>query len=204
MERAVRNRGIEFVFHFTKIDNLDSIFKDGLIPRSILEVSHAEYSFNDHHRIDGHQNASCLSVGHPNYKMFYRLRQENINQEWVVIVISAVILWQKDCAFCHENAASNSVRVIPIHLRKGVAAFERMFDPVPDKPDRATLGLPDRCPTNPQAEILVFDTIEPKFIVGAVVQSRERERELSEKHPKFQFMRVEGFFKPRIDFASWR
>lgn len=203
MENAVRNRKIEYVWHFTKIENLDSILKNGLIPRAYLEAENASVEYNDSYRLDECKDANCLSIGHPNYKMFYRLRQNNPRQEWVIIIVDSKILWSKECAFCYENAASHKVTCIPILIRKSVKSFESLFKPADDKPDRQTLGLPDDCPTNPQAEVLVFGLIEPEYIVGAIVSSKERENELKEIYPDFAFVYNKGFYSPRLDYTHW-
>lgn len=203
MENKVKSRNIEYVWHFTKIENVDSILTKGLIPRASLEAQNAPVAYNDQYRFDGHKNANCLSIGHPNYKMFYSLRCQNANQSWVVVAFKPEILWLKDCAFCHENAASNNVTAIPINLRKGVAAFERMFAPVEGKPDRATIKLPDDCPTNPQAEILVFDTIEPQYIIGVITPDKQSEQILKAKYPNFDFLYHRAFYSARLDYEHW-
>lgn len=203
MENKVKSRDIRCVWHFTKIENVDSILANGLIPRSSLEAQGVAVAYNDQYRFDGHKNANCLSIGHPNYKMFYSLRCQDTNQSWVVIAFKPEILWLKDCAFCHENAASNNVTAIPINLRKGVAAFERMFDPVAGKPDRATLKLPYDCPTNPQAEILVFDTIEPQYIIGVITPDEQSEQILKEKYQNFHFRYRQVVYSARLDYEYW-
>ena len=156
MQQEATRRNIQCLYHFTKIENLSSIMARGIIPRGQLDNSGLAYEFNDHVRLDGHLGASCFSIEHPNYKMFWMLRLADQAQQWVVIGVQRNVLWEKDCAFCHENAASSNVSTIPIAERKSLAAFNRMFDAVPGKPTRAELRLADCFPTNPQAEVLVF------------------------------------------------
>jgi hypothetical protein len=177
MKQVVEQRKIKFLFHFTRIEKLDYIFEEGLVPRSILESQGRINEFNDEYRLDGHKDANCLSISHPNYKLFYSLRQSDLDQEWVVLAINPKILWVKDCAFCYENAASNNVSTIPVGERKGLVAFKNIFSPAVGIPSREEINLSDKCPTIPQAEVLVFDTIEPKYIYGAFVKSKERERD---------------------------
>lgn len=203
MENAVKSRNIDYLWHFTKIENVDSILAYGLIPRATLEAQGAAVAYNDQYRLDGQSTANCLSIGHPNYKMFYSLRCLNFNQSWVVVAFKPEILWLKDCAFCCENAASNNVTAIPIQKRKGVAAFQRMFDPIAGKPDRATLKLPDCCPTNPQAEILVFDTIDPLYIAGVITPDKQTEQTLKTKHPRFYFLYHRALYYARLDYEYW-
>ena len=136
--------------------------------------------------------------------MFYRLRQENPDVEWVVIGLKPSVLWEKDCAFCVSNAASNEVTSIPIQTRKGAAAFNRLFEEDPGKPTRQVLGISDACPTNPQAEVLVFGNIETSYIIGAVTQKKETEESLKAQYPNYQFVYHKALFSARKDYEHWK
>ena len=46
----------------------------------------------------------------------------------------------------------------------GEEAFLRLFEDKKGYPNRKKLGIPDKYPTNPQAEVLVFDTIPIDYI----------------------------------------
>lgn len=203
MQNEVQSRGINYLWHFTKIENLPSILINGLIPRAMLEAQNAIVAYNDTYRFDAQRGANCLSIGHPNYKMFYSLRRQNENQVWIVLAIKPDVLWMKDCAFCHENAASNNVVAIPIDQRKSVQAFRQMFDAVEGKPSRETLKLPDSCPTNPQAEILVFGVIEPRYIIGAITPTKDLETQLSHQYPAFNFQYYPASYSARKDYGHW-
>ncbi|WP_313166197.1 DarT ssDNA thymidine ADP-ribosyltransferase family protein [Massilia oculi] len=205
MQQAVENRKIDWIFHFTNARNIDAILRDGIIPRATLEHTKAAAEYNDSYRLDGFKNASCFSIGHPNYKMFYTLRMARPDEEWVVLACRAEVLWLKDCAFCVENAASNTVTNLPIAARKGVNAFNRIFDEHAGKPSRLELGLTPDYPTNPQAEVLVFDKVEPHFIDGGVCQKKELADRLVKKHgSQFNFSQNSAFFYPRSDHTHWK
>jgi hypothetical protein len=204
IKNAVKIRKIDYIFHFTRLENLDKILSNGIIPRATLEVNEVVVAYNDDYRYDGCRDASCFSIGFPNYKMFYRLRMDNPEKEWIVIACASNVLWAKDCAFCYENAASGNVTLIPLQNRKGVQAFEKLFTPAHRKPSRDKLGLPDNYPTNPQAEVLIFDIIEPEYIGGIVCRREITEKELKRKHPDFEFVNNTAFFDPRIDYEHWR
>lgn len=203
MQNEVKNRKIDYLWHFTKIENLDSILKNGLTPRATLEATNANVDYNDQHRLDGQKGANCLSLGHPNYKMFYSLRCQDQNQDWIVLAIKPEILWIKDCAFCHENAASTNVTSIPIQQRKGLQAFQAMFAAAAGKPDRSTIKLSDDYPTNPQAEILAFGVIEPQYIVGAITRTKAIETELKAHYPNFEFLYHRAYYDARLDYEHW-
>lgn len=203
MENAVKQRRIEYLWHFTKLENVDSIFQNGIVPRATLEANQANVAYNDFYRHDGFKNANCLSIGHPNYKMFYSLRRQDPSVEWVVFGVKAEILWTKDCAFCISNAANALVTAVPIGQRKGVQAFESMFLPIAGKPTRQELQLPDDCPTDPQAEVLVFDTISPSDIVGVIVPTKTREADLKPLYPAFKVVYHRAHYSARLDYQYW-
>lgn len=204
MKKNVKARKIKYVWHFTRLANLESIAEHGLICRDKAEKLDCPPTFNDAHRFDCETSAICCSIGHPNYKMFWGLRQDYPNEDWVVLACKSKILWQKDCAFCIENAASNNVTCVPISDRKGAAAFERMFDEIGGKPSRKELGLRDSTPTNPQAEVLVFDDIERKLIVAVVCETKVQAKALAGEYPKLDFGFSKAPFLPRNDFKHWQ
>lgn len=204
MQELIEAKDVKYVLHFTRLSNLPSILEKGLINRVQLNLSGVQSEFNDNYRLDGQQDSISCSISFPNYKMFYKLRQENPDVEWVVLYLKSSVLWEKDCAFCVSNAASNEVTSIPIQARKGTVAFNRLFENVPGKPTRADIGIPDALPTNPQAEVLVFGNIEINYIIGAITQSKETEELLKAKYPNYKFVYHNEAFLPRMDYEYWR
>lgn len=167
-------RGIQTLAHFTRIENLGSILREGLLSRERLDIQGISCHINDVDRIDGHKDRICLSLSFPNYKMFFSIREkkratdEVHDSQWVVLILDAELLWELDCAFCQENASSNRVRHIPLedrkHLDKLRALFADEFCYDTREIRRQSLDIPDNYPTNPQAEILVFDRISSRYI----------------------------------------
>lgn len=204
MKDFVEKKGIKYLVHFTRLENLTSILEDGLIPRNELESSAINATFNDEHRYDNCKDALCCSVSHPNYKMFYSLRMENPDVEWCVLGIKKKVLWEKDCAFCIENAAKSSVTSIPLDERKGKDSLKKLFDEIDGFPARSELKIPDNFPTNPQAEILVFDKIEPDDIIGVCFQNEDRKNEYKKLYNSFKFIYNDEFFSYRKDYEHWR
>ena len=203
----VQKRGIEHVLHFTKIENLFSIIKNGLIPRETLDNHNISYSYNDELRVDRCKNASCLSISFPNYNMFYSYRIHDPSQEWVVISLYPRLLWEKDCAFCFSNAACSEISSISISERKRPEAFVKMFDDFECYPRRSELKIKDCHTTNPQAEVLVFGVIEPNYFQGIFFQNQKTVDELQKKYKilnKLHCMCDGNAFSPRGDYAHWR
>jgi hypothetical protein len=103
IEEYVAARGITLLLHFTQVCNLDSILQRGILPRNML-IGEDGVRFNDQYRFDG-TDAVCLSISYPNYKMFFRLRQESPDAEWVVLAVRPRALWMLPCAFCGNECS---------------------------------------------------------------------------------------------------
>ncbi|OJB33239.1 hypothetical protein BGV56_18720 [Burkholderia ubonensis] len=202
MQNFVAQQGIEKLLHFTQLANVPSIIANGVVPRQVLENRGAPFQFNDAYRIDGYRGASSFSISWPNYKMFWGARQDRPGVHWAVIECEASVLWDKDCVFCVENAASNAVRAVPIDQRKGVPGIQALFGEVLGKPTRAEMGHPLHYPTNPQAEVLVFGIVEPRYINAIHVQDTASRNALSAQYPGIRF--CTGWENARRDYHHWR
>ncbi|MEE4540189.1 MAG: DarT ssDNA thymidine ADP-ribosyltransferase family protein [Erythrobacter sp.] len=165
-ERAAA-REIPYLVHFTRVENIPSIMANGLL--SVRELRAAEVSFlgNDQVRWDGHAEACCLSIAHPNEKLFYRWRKQNGETDWVVLVLAPEIMWEADAAYCAHNAADARMSSREINDRRAVDAFEAMFEEHETTPHRDLQGLRPFDPSDVQAEVLAFQKIPPERIIGA-------------------------------------
>ena len=175
IKHICQDQGITTLVHFTQIKHLRSILHEGLLDhQSLLKKHGQQFVSNDKQRIDGHKEAICLSISFPNYPLFSKFSwSDNDNQPdytgWVVLLLDAKVLWELNCAFCQENAASNAVRHIPLEERKKPDALKGMFvevcrDTKGDVYERQSMQILNHYPTHPQAEVLVFDTIPVKYI----------------------------------------
>ena len=153
-KRIVASRNIKELIHFTNILNVNSIMLHGLLPRRLVDREFPNAYVNDENRFDNYKNATCLSVSFPNYKMFYKYQNENKGMDWAVLSLNPELLADLDIRyffFFKENAAkSDSSR----------CTFEQMFG--------GSMGCN---PENPQAEILAFGIIDPKYIQKIYVKT---------------------------------
>lgn len=163
---VVAQRAIKELVHFTRLDNVASILRLGLLSQEELQQRGVEHVVNDLERFDHQLLAVCVSISFPNYKMFYKYRCREAEQAWVVLALEPEVLWRFDCAFCIENAASSKVLRIPLEHRKTPDALRQVFADHEGYPLRAQCGLSVSQPTHPQAEVLVFDSIPSACIAS--------------------------------------
>ncbi|RYD76884.1 MAG: DUF4433 domain-containing protein [Verrucomicrobiaceae bacterium] len=161
---------LPWLLHFTRIVNLPSIMQHGLYPASRVAEIGVTPQINDELRLDGHLGGTSLSIAFPNYRMFWKYRQQNEGVEWVVLAVHPSVLWLKDCAFCRHNAADARISCQPINQLKTPAAFTGMFEEIEGLKSRHEQRLKPFDPTDEQAEVLVFDVIEPSLIRGAAFE----------------------------------
>lgn len=179
--------------HFTRLENLDNILRNGIIPRSdmkdeFIKENSGKYIYNDHHRLDGKCGYSCLSIGFPNHLMFYKLRIDNPNSKWAVIGLSTEILLNYDCLFYPCNAARRDVSHQDISNYQGAKAFDAMF--------QNDLNYPQ----DVQAEVMVKGIIEPKYIRGCAFSEQEYVDKYKAVYPNLKFIlhsNGQGFFGKR-------
>jgi hypothetical protein len=202
IKTIVENRRITHLFHFTRAENFQSIVEKGLLPLELCAAEGIQPIRTDSQRLDG-TGAVCLSIQFPNYKMFYPYRINNPGSNWVVLALNPRILWEKNCAFCRENAAKTAVSRIAIDARRGADALIAMYADFDDK-KRGDLNLPDSCPTNPQAEVLCLDPIEPALIVAAIFDSSATKLEIAGDRPAVQSLVNGTYFSPRNDWRHWQ
>ena len=200
--------GIDTLFHFTRLENLETILKYGLISQEALKTfpPRIQPTFNDFHRIDKHPEANCLSVSFPNSTWFYKLRCAQEDQVWAILTLRSSILWELDCAFCQENAASRTVTSVSLSERKTFNSFKAMFTSYPGV-SRDLIGIPDNYPVHPQAEVLVFDRIDPGYIKAVYFHPKDVGSLLDYKTIPTKNIEVkfdDRYFKPRCDWEFWK
>lgn len=196
-------RGIKILVHFTRIENLQSISKRGLLTRKNLDDQSLKYFFNDDTRRDDITNSLSLSVTSPNYKMFYKYERMSPNN-WAVILLDAEkILANLPCAFNYTNASSNKVKNLPKEKRMTLDAFEKMFYE-PNNASRKLRKLNPNETTDPQAEILCLADIPLKYFVGIVFKNSAQAKENQKLFPNIS-MKVDHdyYFSPRQDYKFW-
>ncbi len=209
IKKFVEDRGIREIVHFTRVENLASILDFGLLSRNTLEKTNIQVRFNDESRLDGNKDSICLSIAFPNFKLFFRWRHADQNK-WAVLSIAPKVLWEKECLFCRTNAASNDVRRIKGDERRKLEALFGLYEDYngSDKQvKRDVLNLTNDMPTNPQAEVLVLETIGPENILGIHFFDQRSAAAWLNSHPFPNLPSIAyggHFFSARSDHAHWQ
>jgi chemotaxis protein histidine kinase CheA len=202
IEAFVRARKIKSLVHFTRVDKLQYILREGLLNhRRLREL---QRSVLDQYRYDGKTDHVCVSVEFPNYQMFYRYAQDDA-ADWCVLTISPSILWRQECLFYPYNAASSELARRPASDFRGLRPLLDLFAEVVQSKGRHP-RIPDSFPTSPQAEVLVPSVISVSDISGAhFCSSRAMDscRQLVDSR-QIRFLMSRELFKPRLDWEQWR
>ncbi len=216
---SMKKRGVMRFVHFTKVDNLESIMMCGLMPLSLMNGVPKEESAQRLNRYEG-TDAICLSVEFPNYRTFYHRRCVESDKKWCVLLLDArKVVERYEPQFYWTNAASKSF--LEPHFNAGnrndpcsAQAFDGMFYQT-ETPNRfltvtpRTRFIPDKYPTNPQAEIQIYDKITPDCISLVVFEDQES---VARYQTAFPFgapaCTVDqcevNYFAPRADWQEWR
>ena len=208
----VEKHGIIFLCHFTNARNLNNILKYGILPKKELIENHIPFWGNDSNRYEGCTDATCLSISFPNYRLFYKYRTIKQEEDWVVLRINPDVLFEKKCTFSWTNAASSRINnLVEVRERAGRYYFDELFENnafLPDAPSRERMQhnniFDGSYPTNPQAEVLVFDRIETGRILDVCFENENQMQYYREIYDTdIPFVNEQYLFKRRFDAGYW-
>jgi hypothetical protein len=180
VQRAVIERGITRLCHFTPSRNLSHIACDAvgvLATKQLKANERLVFNPTDLARLDGHDGFICCSIEYPNPWYFEKARaKELLFKDWVVLLINPACIWRKDSLFCPRNAAAGCGR----ELKVGIEGFTRLYAKTiigayGKRFERSSRRLPS-VPTDDQAEILIADQIQHRDILTVAVRDEEQAR----------------------------
>jgi len=216
IRKIIKKRKIEFLTHFTRLDNLHSILQNGLVPVSIQQKMKIPSVHNDEQRIDSKLDCTSCSVEFPNYKLFYKFREYQFPRtRWVVVVLDKDVLFLPTniAYYCRTNAAGIFPKIPRVKELCTANAFENMYlDSIKTRDNklilRESLQIDDSMTTDPQAEILISDIIDTNYIVCICFQKQQDvdhyiQQYGSEILNKYDHKIEPKFFGSRKDYESW-
>ena len=103
----LQRRGVKYLYHFTCVENLSSILRNGILSVNQLKTKGIRYYYNDPERYDDNLNAISVSVSFPNNKLFYKFREVDwrSNHRWAVLEMPVTILDRLQYKCYAHNAA---------------------------------------------------------------------------------------------------
>ncbi|MFT8352373.1 DarT ssDNA thymidine ADP-ribosyltransferase family protein [Clostridium saccharoperbutylacetonicum] len=166
LQQVINEKNITRLCHFTKSSKALSILssEDGIVAVDFLPKD--IYDPNDTKRLDGRKSYINCSIQYPNYWYFRRVKDNDpLFKDWVILLIDTEVILDNTTEFCCVNAAKGCGR----YIKKGVEAFKEMFSNQIDG-RRRNANMLSCCPTDDQAEVLVYRNISRKDIIGVVVK----------------------------------
>ncbi len=161
-------RGVNSLLHFTPVDNLNSIFKNGIAPRIYFEDGD-DIVVTDSVRYDNHLECSCFSLSFPNYQMF-EVKRRWTHRKYAVLIVDIDAL---------SDGNVDTVYFLPVNasyreVRWNITDYDQLQDAKNMFAEELTyqnrtvfrngLEIPDEYTTCPQAEVMVDGIIPAEYI----------------------------------------
>ena len=195
-------RGVNFLIHFTLLDNIAGIARHGIIPRSMPDFS---IKTTDDYRIDQQMEASCFSISFPNYRMLYSKRNQMPDTQFVILLFDIDCLNYIDIdkvAYCAHNAASAEMLNLSFAEKTGLNAAKAMF--YDEDNIRSNHYLPSHFTTDPQAEVQIKAIVPFAAVKEIHINSTKAEQYITQLGISgIPIINSEMFFRPRCDYKYW-
>ena len=211
IKQEAERRGITRLCHLTPYRNLVHIATgDGLLSTARLDGAERKvYNQQDLERLDGHPDFVCCSIEFPN-GWYLRQRGRDAHgddllfPDWVCLCVDPQPLWAETTLFCPRNAAAAHGCLI----EAGSAAFHGLFaESVQGAYGRTYTRSPARpaaCPTDEQAEVLVYRRIALEDVQVIVVANESQAKrtflgltQIGVGEDVFRFVICPEFFSPQ-------
>lgn len=202
IEEFARFRQISRLVHFTRVENVLSIAKEGIL--SNKQLAARGRAVLDPHRHDGRSDHVCMSISFPNYQMLFRYSQGNAS-DWCVISIHPRVMWTRECLFYPYNAARGDLSARPSSEFLGISALRQMFADSVCSRERHPCLLENQT-TSPQAEVMVPGAISPGDIISMEFSNKLNADKFRGVLDSISIASLcsEKVFGPRCDYEQWR
>jgi len=165
-------RRVTRLCHFTKIRSLTHILmnEDGILATEFIQDGIKQQ--NDMERLDNAKDYVSCSLQYPNCWYWDKAKKSDadvIFKEWVVLTIDLDILKCSSFKFSPCNAATGS----GTYIREDVRNISDIFGEPTIKIKNREPDMLECCPTDDQAEIIVYKNIPVRYINGIIVGNKE-------------------------------
>ena len=183
IKTIIENRKIPTLFHFTPVENLESIIANGLIPRDELIQQKIPFKATDDLRLDGITGGICFSITKPNMGL---LRQKRKYGDGTIVVLECAantLLLYPFVAFPGNAAGGNFIKDKSENFQRyvGINGLKNLFL---NKDLRKSRNLLPDAPTDNQSEIIFLEKIDTDRIMK-IHLPREISPELVNKYQQF-------------------
>lgn len=173
----LEKRGITRICHFTRASNLPYILgrEVGIVAKTELDSQRELLSVNDKLRLDGKLDHVCCSVQYPNSWYLNKIKDRDpIFKEWVILFINPLLMLNPKTLFCHRNAAAGYGK----YIKSGIEGFNGMFKEtvIGQRIINRTPQMLPCCPTDGQAEVLIYKNIPRSDILAIAFPNEEQAR----------------------------
>ena len=182
IKEASKRRRVSRLCHLTPLRNLVHIASgSGLLSTQQLDDSDREtFNRQDLERLDRHPDHICCSIEYPNaWYLRQRLqdtaRAAPLFPDWVCLTLDRKHLWADSTLVCPRNAAAKGGRLVD----SGIEAFESLYAPTVQGSGGHVFTrdkLPPACPTDQQAEVLVYQHVPLQDIQHVIVVNEAQAR----------------------------
>ncbi len=164
---VIAQRNITRLCHMTQINKVVEILcgGDGILATNFIEDN--DRFRNDRDRLDGKLDYISTSVQYPN--VWYYRNKKYVNplvSDWAVLLIDPEVCKDSRTLYCPVNAATGCGAFI----QNGAEGFRSMFLENVYGRSRCS-NLLACCPTDDQAEVLIYHSIALEWIKGIVFES---------------------------------
>lgn len=202
-KKAIEDREITRLCHFTRSQKAVHILSSEAGIKAVDFLEKDIYDVNDHFRYDGRKDFVNCSIQYPNHWYWKKIKdQDPLFREWVVLLIYPEVLLLESTEFCAINASTAN----GAYIKKGYKAFQELYsNPLNITMRPRTEQMLPCCPTDDQAEVLVYKNISRKDIIGVAVKDEDQAKKESVRwyYNLSEIPKLDIFIAPDMYNGSW-
>lgn len=164
-------RKINKLFHFTPVQNINSIFEFGILGIDELKSRGIEFKSSDSSRNDPIPNGICVSLTNPNEYMLSRKLSQGFHM--ALLELKPVLEMLSNLSFIASpgNFGRQDHKARFLNWPERYCGGNGLSNLFTNETIREKYGLSSSQPTDPQSELIFLDPIPPKFISKVILPS---------------------------------